>query len=413
MKIVLLNYSDHIGGASRAAYRLHNALKNNNINSLMWVNNKKTINDFSVISPTGIFKKVLIKIRPYISWVLTKTLKTNNSINHSPSVFSSNWLHIINSSDIDIIHLHWPHREMLSISDIGKIKKPIVWTLHDMWAFCGAEHYTNDSRWIEGYKANNRPKNESGFDLNMWTWKRKFKHWKIPIQIVTPSNWLATCTRKSALMKNWQTSVIPNPINTEFWKPLDKGPCRDYFNLPKNIPLVLYGAIDGTKDQRKGFDLLKNSLKHLQNNIALDSFQLVVFGKSKPEYKNIYGFKINYLGQIDDDFVLRKLYSAVNAMVIPSRQENLPNTGLEAHACALPLIAFHIGGMSDIVDNKHSGYLAKPFDIQDLANGIDWVIKNSITKNLSINARERAISLFSDKVIVEQYMSLYKKILIK
>ena len=116
-------------------------------------------------------------------------MKTNNLIS-LPAILPSSWIKKINESTADIVNLHWTQHEMLSISDISKINKPVVWTLHDMWGFCGAEHISWDDRWEKGYNKNNRPTHESGFDLNKWTWKRKIKYWKKPIQIITPSNWL-------------------------------------------------------------------------------------------------------------------------------------------------------------------------------------------------------------------------------
>ena len=181
-------------------------------------------------------------------------------------------------------------RETISISDIAKIKKPIVWTLHDMWAFLGAEHYTHN-RWRDGYFTNNRPDYESGFDLNRWTWNRKKKYWKKPIQIITPSKWLANCVEDSALMKNWPISVIPYPIDTDKWKPIKKEIARKILNLPQNTSLISFGAVGGGKDSRKGYDLLK-SLQYLKNNYSDKNFELIVFGQSKPlQFKN-YDFKI-------------------------------------------------------------------------------------------------------------------------
>jgi hypothetical protein len=75
----------------------------------------------------------------------------------------------INAWDADVVHLHWVQGEMLSIADIVRIQKPIVWMLHDMWAFCGAEHYTEEFHWREGHRCDNRPADESVFDLNRWT----------------------------------------------------------------------------------------------------------------------------------------------------------------------------------------------------------------------------------------------------
>ena len=111
---------------------------------------------------------------------------------------------------------------MLSIADISRIRRPIVWTLHDMWAFCGAEHYATDRRWSFGYRRDNRPDDERGFDLNRNTWLRKRKHWTRPLQIVCPSKWLADCVVSSALMSDWPLAVVPNPIDTDVWQPIDR-----------------------------------------------------------------------------------------------------------------------------------------------------------------------------------------------
>ena len=149
---------------------------------------------------------------------------------HSPQIFSSPfWLKAINESDADIIHLHWFQNEMISVSDISKIKKPLVWTLHDMWGFCGAEHISYDRRWKEGYLKKNRPVGEGHFDLNRWTWIRKKKYWKDPINIITPSDWMKQNVKISYLMKKWPVYSIPNAIDMKIWKPVDK-------NLSRNIP---------------------------------------------------------------------------------------------------------------------------------------------------------------------------------
>ena len=271
----------------------------------------------------------------------------------------------VNFSDFDIVHLHWIQHETLSIRDINKINKPIVWTLHDMWAFSGAEHLCWDDRWREGYLKTNRPLHEKGFDLNRWTWERKKKYWKKPIQIVTPSNWLGNCVTKSSLMKNWPVSVIHNPIDINFWKPQDRTISRKELGLPKDIPLLLFGAIYGEKEFHKGFDLLINSLKKLERNKYFEKLGLVFFGSYDQKKLPKLNFPTHYMNYINDDSKLCMLYSACDALVIPSRQDNLPNNGIEAHSCGTPVVAFNIGGLSDIVDHKQTGYLANPFDVDE------------------------------------------------
>ena len=410
MRIIHLSYNDINGGAFRATYRIHQSLLKQGINSRLWVNEKKS-DDQTVEDSNNKIGKVLNKLRAkIINYFLIKMLKTENKIIHSPSVLSSNWVKHINNSDADIVHLHWIQNEMLSIKDISKIKKPIVWTLHDMWAFCGAEHYTNDNRWREGYYSNNRPNYESGFDLNRWTWNRKRKYWKTSIQIITPSTWLAKCVKESALMKNWPVSVIAYPIDTNQWTLINRKNARQLLNLSQDVNIILFGASGGGKDPRKGYDLLLSALEYIKADKKIKKIELVVFGQSKPKSQPDLAFPIHYYGHLNDDHRLSALYSAADVMVAPSRQDNLPNTAIEAQACGTPVVSFDIGGLPDIIEHKKTGYLAKAFDTKDLANGITWILEQNVANKLGNNALEQVVEKFSEKKISEDYVSIYKKL---
>ena len=183
---------------------------------------------------------------------------------------------------------------MLSIKDLSLINKPLVWTLHDMWPICGAEHVSFDMRWRDGYTASNRPNHESGFDLNRWTWNRKFRHWKHPIQIVTPSRWLASCVRESCLMKDWPVTVIPNCLDTERWKPIKRDLARDLLGLPRYVQFVMFGAYGAGANAsfHKGFDLLISSLEYLKKKI--NGLELIVFGQSEPKSPPDFGLPVRY-----------------------------------------------------------------------------------------------------------------------
>ncbi len=405
MKVIQLNYSDINGGAARAAYRIHHALRQAEVDSRMWVDSA-TSGDWTVQGPATKLRKGLAKLRPTLgSSVFKPVFTTGNPIIHSPAILPSGRVGALNNSDADVLHLHWVQGEMLSIADIGRLRKPMVWTLHDMWAFCGAEHYTEGFRWREGYRKGNRPGYESGFDLNRWTWERKRKHWQRPMHIVTPSHWLAKCARESALMRDWPVSVIPNPIDIERWQPLEQALARELLGLPKDVPLLLFGAIGGGQDPRKGFDLLQAALQHLRGEIP--ELQLVVFGQLPPQTPPDLGFPIHYTGHLHDDLSLRALYSAADAFVLPSRQDNLPNTGVESLACGTPVVAFDACGLPDIVTHKETGYLARAFDDVDLATGVAWVLGQATTGLLNRQARQKAIARFSNHKVAAQYRSLY------
>ena len=445
MKVIHLTLSDTNGGAARAAYRIHHCLRSTGIDSRMWVN-KVVAGDSTVKGPETKLEKLMTAVRPRLVGPLLWLLKTENPIIHSPSVLPSKWRDRVNASDADIVHLHWVQGEMLSIADIGRIKKPLVWTLHDMWAFCGAEHLAWGDRWREGYKRGNRPSSETGFDLNRWTWQRKLKHWDLPIHIVTPSRWLADCVRHSALMREWQVTVIPNPIDTDLWRPLDRKLARELLRLPQDVPLIIFGTMGENAAHHKGFDLLTKALEHVRDDPRAQGLELVVFGHSISQSPRDLGFPTHYTGHLHDDLSLRVLYSAADVMVIPSRQDNLPNTGVEAHSCGTPIVAFDIGGLPDIVEHERTGYLAKAFDTEDLARGILWVLGRTTPKpavsglgvrgprddqtmpslqgiqgvvaihqtegfetDIRAAARSRALERFSQQIVSAAYKSVYEK----
>ncbi len=222
-------------------------------------------------------------------------------------------------------------------------------------------------------------------------WSRKRKHWQRPMHIGTPSRWLANCVRESALMRDWPVTVVPNCLDTERWQPLEKSLARQLLGLPSDVPLLLFGAMGGGNDPRKGFDLLLQALAHLRGEMP--DLNLVVFGQLPPRNPPDLGFPIHYTGHLHDDLSLRALYSAADALVIPSRQDNLPNTGVEALACGTPVVAFNTGGLPDIVDHQQTGYLA---DAERLSG-------------LRVLARQTAVARFSNAVVAEKYKAVYEE----
>lgn len=409
MKILHISHSDLNGGAARAAYRIHHALRSSGVDSTMWVN-QAFAGDWTVEEPATRLSKSFASARPHIVHLLARILRSHNTNIQSPAIFPSQWVSRINQSQADVVHLHWVAGEMLSIADIGRIEKPVVWTLHDMWAFCGAEHYTQDSRWREGYRSDNRPSFEPGFDLNRWTWERKRKHWQRQMHIVTPSHWLGDCARQSALMCEWPVSVIPNCLDIERWQPIHQTLARELLGMPADVPLLLFGAMGGARDPRKGFDLLTVALQHLHD--VIPGLEIFVFGQLAPRNTPDLGFPLHYTGHLHDDLSLCALYSAADVLVVPSRQDNLPNTVVEAQACGTPVVAFCTGGLPDIVADRVTGALAEPFDPLSLAAAIRWVLEDpQRRKQLGAAARSRAEELLAPERVSRMYEELYRSAL--
>ncbi|MBK2110244.1 glycosyltransferase family 4 protein [Francisella tularensis] len=411
MKILIVNTSDIQGGAARAAYRLHRSLLDANIDSQMLVQSKAS-DDCTVITEDSRLRRYLNKLRPIIDGLPVRKYKNKTKTLFSPSWFGfNNIVTKINKINPDIVHLHWINGGMLKIEDIAKIKAPIVWSLHDMWAFTGGCHYDEECQgFLKGCGNCKVLRSSSQNDLSKKVFKRKQKTFNIKkdITIIGLSSWLNECSKNSTLLKTKSHINLPNPIDTDIFKPFDKELSRKLWNLPKDKKLVLFGAMSATSDPRKGFKQLNQALQKI---VKTDDIELVVFGSSKPTPAPDFDFKANYLGQLNDDVSLVTLYSAVDVMVVPSLQENLSNTIMESLSCSTPVVAFDIGGNNDMIGHKKNGYLAKPFDSQDLANGIEWVLANDNYVSLCENARYKVLREFDSKVVAEKYIQLYKETL--
>jgi glycosyltransferase involved in cell wall biosynthesis len=414
MKVLFVSQSDKAGGAGRASWRLFRALVERQVDARLLVRNKIS-DDPKVIGPAGKVAKFLVPLRFHFGLLLTQFQRTDNKNFHSINRLPSRWAPFINRAPEELVHLHFLAGETLSIEDLGQIRKPLVWTLHDMWAFSGSEHYGFDgdeSRWFQGYSRGNRPRGHRGLDWDRQTWTRKRRSWSRPISLVTPSRWLADCVTRSALLQEWPVTVIPNLLDTEVFQPLNKAFCRLALGLPQDRTIVLFGALGGSGDPRKGYDLLVEALRMWvqagRGNAALG----VVFGQGEPAVQTELPLPVRWMGHLSDDTTLALLYNAADVMVVPSRQEAFGQTGSEAQACGTPVVAFAATGLLDVVEDRATGYLARPFDAADLARGLAWVLEDANRwGNLSTAARARALRLWSPRVGVDLHLKLYREVL--
>ncbi len=403
MKILIVNAYDTVGGASRAAYRLHQSLLSEGVNSKMLVQNKKS-NISTIISTKSTIRKILINpFRPALDHVLMKFYGAKTLFSSSYMPFSE-IIEQINQINPDIVHLHWITGGMMTIEDMAKINAPIVWSLHDMWAFTDGYHYDETYNICKNY-CDYEPKNF----LSNKVFARKKKTYKTigNMTIIGLSRWMRDCAKNSVLLKDKQHINLPNPIDTSVFKPFNKNESRKLWNLPQDKKLVLFGAMGATDDPRKGFSELSEALRRM----TISSVEFVVFGSEEPKTPLYFEFKTHYLGKLNDDVCLAKLYSAVDVMIVPSLQENLSNAIMESLACATPVVGFDIGGNSDMIDHQQNGYLVKPFNTIDLKNGIEWILNNDSFDSLCNNAREKVLTNFDSIIVAKKYINLYRGIL--
>tara|TARA_B110000008_G_scaffold277539_1_gene319047 strand:- start:9500 stop:10696 length:1197 start_codon:yes stop_codon:yes gene_type:complete len=394
MKKIIVSYSDKFGGAAKSAYRIFQCLRKYD-NSLEMIVVKKISNDKNITAPLKKTEIFFVKIKNYLCILLSKFFSQNPV---SFNIFNSSLLKYINKENYSFINLHWINAETLSVSDISNIKRPVILTLHDMWYFTGIENYILDKSkyWKYNEKVENNKK-ISNFFL-----EKKLSKWK-NLHIITPSNWMKEEAKKSKLMSDFKIEVIPYPINLEIYKPntfLEKNFNKSY--------RILFSAFGRLQEKRKGFDLLVQSLNMLsKTNI---DFTLVTIGSNLKNNLE-YNFKIENLGFIEKDEELVKIYNSVDVVTIPSRLDNLPNVGLEAHACGKPIVAYNIGGLPDIVEHNKTGFLTKPFDVEMFYQNIKNLLINQNLKNhFSKNARAKAVEEWSSEKIFQKYKKYFDEI---
>jgi glycosyltransferase involved in cell wall biosynthesis len=411
-QVLQISTRDMLWGSAKAAYRLNYGLRQLGVASTMLVQNKLS-DDPSVVLPGSKIGKVFALIQPFIDGIpLRKYRKKLGSepfsCGFSPGLIGK----AIREFRPDLVHLHWIGNGFLRIETLRNLQKPIIWTLHDSWPFTGGCHLPGDCR---GYTENcgncPRIKSNKKNDVTRWVWNRKKRSFR-NITVVTPSKWLEASVESSSLLGGFPHCVIPNGIDTDTFRPLDKGTTRGILGLPQNRKLILFGAFAALEDKNKGFSHLVRALEVLKGNNDSDDIDLVFFGGKKAQ--RLPNFPIPYwsLGTLFDEISLSLAYNSADVFVIPSEQENYPNTILEAAACGIPSVAFSIGGIPELIQDKKTGFLARPFDCHELAAGIRWVLKNQIGNHvLSTNTRENVLNKNTVQNMSQKYLQIYETVL--
>lgn len=410
MKVLMVNTYDQRGGAARSTRRVFRELKASGVDIQLMVQNKQG-NDPDVLGPKGWYGRVSAELRPYLDFAIGFPWHRKR-IPFFPALVPGNFLKRVEAVGPDLVHLNWIAGGMLKLEDLARLQMPVVWTLHDMWAFTGGCHYAEDcTRYLGACGACPLLKSKIPQDLSRWNFNRKQRTYDqiSNLTIITPSRWLAGCVKDSPLLGRFPVEVIPNSLDTRVFFPEEKMKARQHFGLGPDKKIVLFGALDATRNKLKGFTQLSEALKRLTDK---EGVELAVFGSGRRETASLFGFRVHYLGFISGDDALRKLYTAADVMVVPSIQEVFGQTATEAMACGTPVVAFAATGLLDIVEHQYNGYLAEPFEPDDLAAGISWCIADpERNRQLSENAVDTVKKKFDIQKNIQRITNLYQRIL--
>jgi glycosyltransferase involved in cell wall biosynthesis len=230
----------------------------------------------------------------------------------------------------------------------------------------------------------------------------------------TPSRWLSDRVEESSLFRGKKAEVIPNPIDTNRFRPIDKKTAKEILGLPTDCRYVLFGAVSASTDTRKGHDLLIEALEALGKNALGDDVRLLVFGTSHSSLTGRAGsIPASFLGYVHDDVAISLMNSAAEVAVVPSRQESFGQTASEAMACGTPVVAFGATSLKEVVDDGVTGFLAEPYDAPALGQCINKVLNMASEdyRAMSEACRAKAIEQWSMPVVAQQHKLVYDRIL--
>lgn len=415
--VLHLSTFDITGGASRAAYRLHLGLRQIGMSSRMLVR-QKTSDDPDVLlagaTPEKSWHRAWRKAAPYLDDLPRRLLRTENPTPISPALLPSPTAGDIRRIAPAIVNLHWICGGFVAPTVLPHLAAPIVWTLHDQWAFCGGEHYTpdGDRRFEQGYLAGSRPTGEGGPDVNRFLWQRKQRAYgRIKtMSIVAPSRWLADLARRSSLLGNRRIEHIPYGIDAARFHPVDRGMARSLLGLDPGKRIILFGAFGGVHNPRKDFALLANAIRHLVAAGRGSNLALVIFGSGDAGVPTDLGVPVQALGMLHDDISLALVYAAADVYVSTSLADNLPLTVMEAMSCGTPVVGVDVGGMSDLVRDGETGALVTRRDPATLAGALSTVL-DATDGRLGAGARSLIERDFTLERQAERYRALYRETL--
>ncbi|MFW6352005.1 MAG: glycosyltransferase, partial [Bacteroidota bacterium] len=323
----------------------------------------------------------------------------------------------INRLKPDLVCMNWINDDFLSIGEIGRIKVPVVWVFHDLWAVTGGCHYPGSCPGFQG-SCGNCPKLKYPGE-NDWSrqiWQKKFEAWKhADMTILCPSNWMAREVKKSRLFGEKRIEVCPYSIETEIFKAIDSSALKKELGIRPSQKVFLFGAVNSMHDTRKGAHLLVEALEKLEGRVDPDELVFMDFGaKESPALEKV-PFRVINLGFVREKEELAKYYAASTAFILPSLEDNLPNTVLESLACETPVVAFDIGGISDMIDHEQNGFLVDRIDTSLLADALENMVKmpDEQYRNMKEKSRRKIEEHFTREVVGERLAELFNSVVHK
>lgn len=417
MKILLIGKHPRTGGAAIASTRLMEALKARNVDVSMLVQEGEDKAEGIYSTSHGPVKRWINLFRFILERLVFLPRERTASIRFLFSLANTGESIVRNPlfKEADVIHLHWINAGFLSLKSLRELLnsgKPVVWTFHDMWPFTGGCHYALDCKEYTR-ECGECPylKKPGKRDLSHRIWKKKMKLFMdSKVSVVTPSAWLKGCVEASTLLSHWQVSAIHNPVNYKIFRPVEREDSCTNLGLDPSKKYILFGAAT-MKNVLKGFNYFMEAMQILSGEAGIEEeVEIILFGKTGSDVEESFPLPTRNIAFIKSIDTIVDLYNAADLFVIPSLQDNLPNTIIESMLCGTPVVGFDTGGIPEMIDHRVNGYLAEYKSSTDLAEGVNWVLSADNYKQLSEDTRSSALERFSMERSVDMHIDLYHEV---
>jgi glycosyltransferase involved in cell wall biosynthesis len=401
LNVLHISESDGIGGSGRSAFRLHSTLRDLGLGSRMLVGRRRTDDRDVRLLKRHIAWRALDRASGELLDLL------NLQYVFYPSSFGvalDPWFRAA-----DVVQLYNTHGSYFSHSALPVLsrRRPAVWRLSDMWAFTGHVAYSYDcDRWKSGCGScpylGEYPALSRDTTAALWRWKDEV-YKRSRLTIVAPSRWIEGLARESPLLSRFPVRRIPNGIDLDRFRPVDRAEARRRLELPEDGPVVLFSAPD-ISDRRKGGAVLNEALEHLHD----EPFELLLAGANEtPAFPRSF----RSLTHLVDEEEIALSYAAADLFVLPTLAENLPNAALESVASGTPCVSFDVGGVPDVVRHLETGYLAPLGDAKGLADGVRTLLNDDeLRRRLSRRCRELAEQEFGSELEASRFAELYEEL---
>lgn len=415
MRVLIVNTSENTGGAAVAANRLKEALNNNGIKAKMLVRDKES-DDITVAQLNKSWHQKWDFLWERFVIYMRLHFKRDNLFLIDIANAGTDITKTREFKEADVIHLSWINQGMLSLKGIRKIlesNKPVVWTMHDLWPASSICHYARNCRNYEKQCGNCPllPGNGSSNDLSARIWRKKRKILeRNSILFVTCSRWLADKAKKSGLLSGQKVISIPNPIDSRAFTKENREEARLYAGLPEGKKLILFVSQRVT-DKRKGMDYFITAINKMveAHPEMKDNCGIAILGGKAEELADKLPLPSYPLGYVSEEKKIASIYNSVDLFVLPSLEDNLPNTIMEAMACGVPCVGFNTGGIPEMIDHLKNGYVAEYKSSDDLARGIHWALSEADHQSLSNEAMKKVNQCYSQYAVAMKYIEAYNQ----